>query len=67
MTAILKEDVPELASSGRQIPQPLERIVRRCLEKNPHERMQLAVTASVTGTSVLQLAGDLFLINGALR
>ena len=42
MTAILREDVPELSSSGRQIPPPLDRIVRRCLEKNPAERMQAA-------------------------
>ena len=34
MTAILREDVPELSSTGRQIPLPFDRIVRRCLEKN---------------------------------
>ena len=42
MTAILREDVPELSSTGRPIPPPLDRIVRRCLEKNPDERMQAA-------------------------
>ena len=42
MTAILKEDVPELSSGGSSIPQGLDRIVRRCLEKNPDERMQSA-------------------------
>ena len=40
MTAILKEDVPDLSSSGSNIPPALDRIVRRCLEKNPDERMQ---------------------------
>ena len=32
MTAILREDVPDLSSSGRQIPPPLDRIVRRCID-----------------------------------
>jgi Tol biopolymer transport system component len=42
MTAILKDDAPELSASGSYIPQGLDRIVRRCLEKNPDERMQSA-------------------------
>jgi Tol biopolymer transport system component len=42
MTAILREDVPELSSTGRQIPLPFDRIVRRCLEKNADERLQAA-------------------------
>ena len=42
MTAVLKEDVPELTSRGSQVPPPLDRIVRCCLEKNPDERMQSA-------------------------
>jgi hypothetical protein len=42
MNAILKEDPPELAQSGRQIPPGLERIVSHCLEKKPDERFQSA-------------------------
>jgi hypothetical protein len=42
MTAILREDVPELSSTSRQVPPPLDRIVRRCLEKNADERLQAA-------------------------
>jgi eukaryotic-like serine/threonine-protein kinase len=42
MTAILREDVPELSSTGREIPLPLDRIVRRCLEKSVGERLQAA-------------------------
>ncbi|PYQ55807.1 MAG: hypothetical protein DMF78_00935 [Acidobacteria bacterium] len=42
MSAILKEDPPELAEGGRQIPAVLDRIVRRCLEKRPEERFQSA-------------------------
>jgi eukaryotic-like serine/threonine-protein kinase len=40
MTAILKEDSPELAKPD--VPAGLERVVRRCLEKRPEERFQSA-------------------------
>ena len=57
MTAILKEDVADLSSSGRQVPVALERIVRRCLEKRPEERLQAArdvaiALEAVSGTDV---------------
>jgi len=42
MTAILKDDPPELAGAGTPIPPGLERIVRRALEKSPGERFQSA-------------------------
>jgi eukaryotic-like serine/threonine-protein kinase len=42
MSAILKEDPPDLAETNRNIPSALERIVRHCLEKNPAERFQSA-------------------------
>ena len=42
MTAILKEDPPELSLTGKPIPPALERIVRRCLEKKPLQRFQSA-------------------------
>jgi Tol biopolymer transport system component len=42
MTAILKEDPPELTASGLQLAPALDRIVRHCLEKNPAERFQTA-------------------------
>jgi len=42
MSAILKEDPPELTETGRQIPPALESIVRHCLEKNPQRRFQSA-------------------------
>jgi hypothetical protein len=42
MTAILKEDLPELTELNRSISPALDRIVRHCLEKNPEQRFQSA-------------------------
>ena len=42
MAAILKEEPPELAETGRHVPMAADRIVRRCLEKRPEERFQSA-------------------------
>src|SRR5208337_4543453 len=42
MTAILKEEPPELGGPQRSIPPGLDRIVRRCLEKAPVQRFQSA-------------------------
>jgi serine/threonine-protein kinase len=42
LTAILKEDPPDLPSAERHIPPALERIVDRCMEKNPSARFKSA-------------------------
>jgi eukaryotic-like serine/threonine-protein kinase len=42
MSAILKEEPPELSEAARNVPPALERIVRHCLEKNPAQRFQSA-------------------------
>ena len=42
MTAILKEDPPELTALRSDLPPALDRIIRHCLEKNPAERFQSA-------------------------
>lgn len=42
MEAIVKEDPHELSTKNPEIPVALERIVRRCLGKNPEERFQSA-------------------------
>ena len=42
MTAILKEDPPDLPATERHIPSGLERIVDRCLEKDPSARFKSA-------------------------
>ena len=42
MSAILKDEPPDLAETNRNVSPVLERIVRHCLEKNPAERFQSA-------------------------
>jgi serine/threonine protein kinase len=42
MSAILKEEPPELSEVARNVPPALERIVRHCLEKNPAQRFRSA-------------------------
>jgi len=42
MSAILKEDPPELSSSVENLPAGIEGVVQHCLEKNPEERFQSA-------------------------
>lgn len=64
MSAILKEDPPELSETNGQIPPALDRIVRHCLEKNPEERFQSArdvafgldTLSGVSSTSTTALA-----------
>jgi serine/threonine-protein kinase len=42
LSAILKDDPPEISPRKAEVPPVLERIVRRCLEKDPGERFQTA-------------------------
>ncbi len=42
MTAVLKEDPTELTNAGPAISPTLDRIVRRCIEKDPEQRFQSA-------------------------
>ncbi len=42
MTAVLKDDPPDLSNPERPISSALDRIVRRCLEKEPEQRFQSA-------------------------
>src|SRR5215212_10272901 len=42
MSAILREEPPDLAETGKLVPPGLDRMVRRCLEKDPHRRFQSA-------------------------
>ena len=61
MTAILKEDPPDLSESTPPVSPGLERIVRRCLEKHPEQRFQSAkdlafALEALTGTSTKSAA-----------
>ncbi len=58
MTAILKEDPPELIESGRQIPPGIDRIVRHCLEKSPEQRFQSARDLAFDLESLSTLTGS---------
>ena len=42
MNAVLSEEPPELSATNPNIPVALERVVRRCLEKQPDNRFQSA-------------------------
>ncbi len=42
MSAILREDPPELSVTNQNVPAGLDRIIRHCLEKNPEQRFHSA-------------------------
>jgi serine/threonine protein kinase len=42
ISSILKEEPPDLATTGRDVPPMLERIVHHCFEKDPAQRFQSA-------------------------
>jgi len=68
MSAILREDPPDLSITNQAISPGLERIVRHCLEKNPEQRFHSAhdvafALEALTGVSSPSAAGAV----GALR
>jgi hypothetical protein len=62
MNAILTEEPPDFAASqSRHVPPGLERVVRRCLEKDPAHRFQGArdlgfALEAVSGTPAMERA-----------
>src|SRR6266481_136242 len=58
MSAILKQDPPELAETNRSVPPALERIVRHCLEKNPDERFQSASDIAFNLANLSEISGS---------
>jgi serine/threonine protein kinase len=56
MSAILKEDPPELSETARNIPPALQRIVNHCLEKNPGQRFQSAGDVAFNLESVTEIS-----------
>jgi len=57
MSAILKEDPPDLSLTGKNISPGLERIVWHCLEKNPEERFHSAHDLAFDLEAVSGLSG----------
>jgi hypothetical protein len=53
IAAILREDVPEVPAAAG-VPQPLERILRRCLEKRPAERFHSAHDLGIALEALLE-------------
>src|SRR5438034_1121301 len=58
MSAILKEDPPDLSGTNHNISPALERLVNHCLQKNPEERFHSAsdlafALEAISGTSVV--------------
>jgi len=58
MSAILKEDPPELTETNRNVSPVLERIVRHCLEKNPGERFQSARDVAFNLEALTDISGS---------
>ena len=54
MTAILREEPPELSGTDKPVPPGLDRIVRHCLEKEPSNRFQSARDVAFALDSVSQ-------------
>src|SRR5262249_25034215 len=54
VSAVLKEDPPDVTTTNKEVPPALERVIRHCLEKNPEQRFQ----------SARDLAFDLEMISG---
>jgi serine/threonine protein kinase len=52
MNAILKDDPPENPVAERQVPPALDRLMRRCLEKDPEQRFQSAKDVSFALESI---------------
>ncbi len=57
MTAILKEDPPDLSTVDAALPPALDRLVRHCLEKSPDERFQSARDIAFDLETVTQTSG----------
>ncbi|HLX83496.1 MAG TPA: protein kinase [Terriglobales bacterium] len=69
MTAVLKDDPPEISQASRVVSPALERIVRRCLEKSPEQRFQSArdlsfALSSLSGTEASAISRPLEPVGG---
>jgi eukaryotic-like serine/threonine-protein kinase len=58
MSAILKEETPDLSETARSVPPGLERIVRHCLEKTPVQRFQSAGDLGFNLEALTEISGS---------
>jgi serine/threonine protein kinase len=58
MAAILKEDPPPIADTGKQAPAELERVIDRCLAKNPAQRFHSAHDLGFALRGLLGASGE---------
>ena len=58
LTAILREEPPDLLETNRNIPPEFERIVRHCLEKQPDRRFHSASDVIFDLEALRDLSGD---------
>ncbi len=65
MTAILREEPPDLIATHPEMPPAVDRIVRHCLEKSPEERFQSAREVAFYLESLSGLSGSATTIGGA--
>ena len=56
LNAILHDDIPALGAAAANVPMALDRIVRRCLEKDPDARFQSARDLAFALDTVAELA-----------
>ncbi len=67
MSAILREDPPDLSATNKNVAPGLDRVVRHCLEKNPEERFHsahdlafdLEALSGTTGSTLAPAAEEL--------
>ncbi len=72
MSAILREEPPDLSATNKSVQPGLERVVRHCLEKNPEERFysardlafDLEALSGLSGAAVAAAAGPSALRRG---
>jgi serine/threonine-protein kinase len=58
ISAILKEDPPDLSTTNKMVSPSLERVVNRCLEKNPEQRFHSASDLAFAIESLSGIATD---------
>jgi serine/threonine protein kinase/tetratricopeptide (TPR) repeat protein len=59
MCAILNEDLPTDSQFSSGVPPPLQKVVRRCVEKTPDQRFQSALDAAFALDALLDSGGSL--------